>query len=70
MKALSLIKFKDAKENLSESFNKSRYGILLEDNTVICFCCGGTIPLEDCIIIEKDIPWHYLEESAEKGLVL
>ena len=60
-----LVKFVDLFE---ENNMIPRYGILLPDKTIICFCCGGVIEPEDYVILEDNIPWQYLDETTRKCL--
>ena len=40
------------------------YGILLPDQSVLCFCCGGTVEQGEYEIIDH-IPWQYLEALCQ-----
>lgn len=46
------------------------YGILLPSGNIICFCCGGEVEPDDYEILERNIPWHYLDELTTEGLAL
>lgn len=63
MKGSCLVKFKNL---LEEECEDTKFGILLEDNTVLCLCCGGTFEEEDYKIIEKYIGYPWLIENFTK----
>lgn len=57
----TLVKFKDTLENDAEV----HFGILLDDNSIICMCCGGTVEDGDYEIVEKfnSDAWYYADQS-------
>ena len=63
MLAKSLVYFKD---NLIEGEHEEHYGILFEDNTVLCFCCGGVLEDGDYIILENYEGFDNLDETLKK----
>lgn len=58
-----LVKFFDV---LEEDNMVPRYGILLPDETIICFCCGSIIEKEDYVILDRDLSWRCLDEITQK----
>ena len=57
----TLVKFKDLLEDNPEE----HFGLLLSDDTVFCFCCGGILEKEDYEIIEKFDGLAYLDETLK-----
>lgn len=49
MKVVSLVLFKDTLEENSDC----HFGILLDDNNIICLCCGSIVEPEDYVILEN-----------------
>lgn len=58
-----LVKFFDV---LEEDNMVPRYGILLPDETIICFCCGSIIEKEDYVILDKNVSWRQLDDITRK----
>ena len=49
MVATQLVRFFDTLERDSEI----HFGILLNDNSILCLCCGGILEEEDYQIVER-----------------
>lgn len=64
MKIAGLVLFKDTLEENSES----HYGLLLDDDNIICLCCGGIVEPEDYEILEKFSCSHltYVDEILKQ----
>ena len=58
-----LVKYCDV---LEEDNMVPRYGILLPDETIICFCCGSIIEKEDYVILDKNVSWRQLDDITRK----
>lgn len=58
-----LVKFFDV---LEKDNMVPRYGILLPDETIICFCCGSIIEKEDYVILDKNVSWRQLDDITRK----
>ena len=61
MKARSLIKFKDLKEP-----NDIHFGIVFDDDRVLCLCCGEWVDPNSYEIIEDYNGFEYVEETLEE----
>ena len=60
-KATGVVLFVDCLEG-----TEKHYGILFENNFILCFCCGGYIEPEDYIIIEH-CDWNNVDETLLKN---
>ena len=58
-----LVKFVDV---LEDDNMVPRCGILLPDETIICFCCGSIIEKEDYVILDKNVSWRQLDDITRK----
>ncbi len=55
--------------NLLEKENMiPHHGILLQDKTIICFCCGEILEPKSYVILEDNIPWQYLDKTTKEHL--
>ena len=59
---ISLVYFRD---NMLEDEREEHYGILFDDGTVLCFCCGGILEEGDYVIIENFNGFAYLDETLK-----
>lgn len=62
MRPICLVLFKD----LLEENSTPHFGILLDDESVICLCCGGILEPEDREIIQKFNGFSYLDETLKE----
>lgn len=46
---MRLVLFRD----LLEEDSDPQYGIVLDDNTILCLCCGGILEQEDYIVLQN-----------------
>lgn len=60
-KAIGLVLFHDLLEENSDN----HYGILFENGSILCLCCGGYVPPEDYEIIENFKGFAYLDETLK-----
>lgn len=61
MEARSLIKFKDLDEP-----DDIHFGIIFNDDRILCLCCGGWVELGHYEIIEDYNGFEYLEETLKE----
>lgn len=50
MKAIKIVRFKNL---LEESYDDIKLGVLLDNENILCFCCGSYFEKEDYEIIEE-----------------
>lgn len=60
-KTIKVVLFADTLEESAEKY----YGILFENDLILCFCCGGYIEPEDYIIEYCD--WDKVDEALLKN---
>ncbi len=60
--AKCLIKFKDT----SEDESAEHFGILFDNDSVLCFCCGGYLKPGEYEIIEMFIGFDYLDQTLKE----
>lgn len=51
MRVVDFVKFVDTLEE--PEAQTPEFGLLFEDGSVFCFCCGGTVEAEDVKVLEK-----------------
>lgn len=62
IKAKEIVVYADTLEENAEK----HYGILFENNFILCFCCGSYIEPEDYIIIEH-CGWNNIDQTLLKN---
>ena len=60
--AVSLVLFRDTLEDNAET----HYGILFDNDWILCLCCGGYLEPEDYEIIENFNGFAYLDEALKE----
>ncbi len=61
MQARSLVKFRDVR--LPDNIN---FGIIFDNDWVLCFCCGSWFKPDEYEIVEDYNGFEYLEETLEE----
>lgn len=60
--AVCLVKFKDLLEDDADE----HFGILFDNDFVLCFCCGGCLEPEDYEIVERFEGFVGLDETLKR----
>ena len=60
--AISIVKFRDTLED----DNEEHFGILFEDGTVLCLCCGGVLEPEDHVVTKNYQGFAYVDETLHR----
>jgi hypothetical protein len=60
--AVCLVKFRDLLEDNAEE----HFGILFDNNFILCFCCGGCLEPEDYEIVERFDGFKDLDETLKR----
>jgi hypothetical protein len=58
--AKSLVLFNDVEND------ENHYGILFNDGTILCLCCGGTLEPDQYEILEDFEGFAYLDETLKE----
>ena len=49
--------------------NEPQYGIMLDNENILCLCCGGIIEKGDYEILER-CEWFNLSQAMKDGLII